>query len=104
MSGADEESRDVVVVTDLQPCRIVILERVALDLALRRVLKLFPLLSTHALYWWIRPELLHDRNLPLDERFQELGMRILSDFHHRQLIVSPRVELKMAAAAHILCC
>ena len=90
MSGTDEETRDVVMVTDLRPLRVVLFETVAADVALRRVLVRLSLLSTHTLHRSIRPELLHNRRLPLDEYIQELGERILSDFRHRQLIVSAK--------------
>ena len=66
VSSADEESCDVVVVTDLRPLLIVFLKRLAADVAFARVLLLLPLLGTHPLHWPIRPELLHDRRLPLD--------------------------------------
>ena len=46
-------------ISDLRPLWIVLLERVAADLALRRVLILFSLLSVQTLYRAIRPELLH---------------------------------------------
>ena len=87
VGGAKEESRNVVVVTDLRPLRIVFLERVAADVALPRDLRLYSFLSTHALYRSILSELLHDRRVPLDEHVQELGERIFSDLYHRQLIV-----------------
>ena len=87
VSSADEEFCDVVVVTDLRPLRIVFLKRLAADVAFNRVLILLPLLGTHPLHRQIRPELLHDRRLLLDENVQELGKRILSDLHHRQLIL-----------------
>ena len=66
-SGAEKESRDVVVVTDLRLLRIVLLKRVAADIAMRRVLILFPLLGTHTLHRAICPELFQNRRLPLDE-------------------------------------
>ena len=65
MSGAEEESRYVVVVTELMPLRIVLLDRAAADIALRTVLMLFSLLSSHTLYRSICPEFLYDRRLPL---------------------------------------
>ena len=66
VSSANEESCDVVVVTDLLPLWIVLLKRLAADVAFGRVLILHPLLGTHALNRPISPELLHDRRLPLD--------------------------------------
>ena len=83
MSSADEESCDVVVVTNFRPLWIVFLKRMSADVAFSRVFILLPLLGTHPLYRPIRPELLHDRRLTLDENVQELGERILSDLHHR---------------------
>ena len=90
MSSAEKESRDVVVVTNLRPLRIVLLKRVAADKALRSVLILLSLLGIYALYRSSRPELLHNRRLPLDEYIQKLGEFILTDFRHRQLIVSAK--------------
>ena len=87
VSGAKEKSREVVEVTDFRPLWIVLLERVTADVALCPVLILFSLLGTHALNRAIRPELLHDRRLPLDEHVQEPGERILTDLRHDQLIV-----------------
>ena len=84
--GAEEESRYVVVVTDLWPLWIVHLELVAADVALRRVLILL-LKRTYAHHRSICSELLHDCLLPLDEHVRELGQRIFPDFHHSQLIV-----------------
>ena len=88
VSGADEESRDVVVVTDLRPLWIVFLERVAANVTLSRIVIFFLFLTTNAVHWSICPKLLDDRRLPLDEYVQELGERILADLRHRQLIVS----------------
>ena len=85
-SGAEDESGDVVVVTDFRPFRIALLESVAADVALRRVLILLPLICTHALHRSIRPKFLHNRRLPLDEHVQELGERIFSNLHDGQLI------------------
>ena len=65
VSGAKEEFRDLVVVTDLWPIRIVFLERVAADVAFRLVLILRPLLGTHAFHRSIRPELLCNRRFLL---------------------------------------
>ena len=45
------------------------------------------LLETHALYWSICLNLLHNCRLSLDEHVQELGHRILRDLNHGQLIV-----------------
>ena len=87
VSSADEESCDVVVVTDLRPLRIVLLKCLAANVAFGHVFILLPLLGTHPLYRSIRPKLLHDRRLPLDENVQELVERILFDLRHRQLIV-----------------
>ena len=87
VSGADNESSDVVVVTDFRPPRIVHLERVAADIALRCLVILFTLLGTYSFHWSICPELLHDRRLLLDEHVQNLGERILSQLYHSQLIV-----------------
>ena len=50
MSGAEKESRDVIVVSDLWPFQIVFLEWVSANVALRRVLVLLPFLSAHSLY------------------------------------------------------
>ena len=63
------------------------LKRLSADVAFGRVLILLPLLSTHPLHLPICLDLHHDRRLPLDENVQELGELILSDLHHRQLIV-----------------
>ena len=87
VSGADEESCDVVVVTDLRSFRIVFFKRLAADVAFARVFILRPLLGTHALHWSIRSQLLDYRRLPLDEHVQELGKRFLPHLHHRQSIV-----------------
>ena len=66
VSSAEKTSCDVVVVTDLRPLRIVFLKRLAADIAFACVFILHPLLGTHPLHWLIRPELLHNRRLPLD--------------------------------------
>ena len=87
VSGANEKSSDVIMVSDLRPLWIVLLERVAADIALRRVLVFLSLLSAHSFHRSIGSELLDDRRLPLDEYVQELGQRIRSEFHHRQLII-----------------
>ena len=47
VSCADEESSDMIMVSDLRPLQIVFLERVAADVALRRVLVFLPLLSAY---------------------------------------------------------
>ena len=88
MSGADEKSSDVIMVSDLRPFRIVLLQRVTADVALRRVLAFLPLLNAHSLHRSIGLELLEDRRFPLYKNVQELGQRILVDLYHRQLIVS----------------
>ena len=88
VSGADEEFSDVIMVSDFRPRQIVLFERVVADVALCRVLVFLPLLYAHSLHRSIGSELLKDRRFPLDEDVQELGQRILSDLHHRQLIVS----------------
>ena len=71
--NAEEESRDVIVVTYRRPLRIVFFESVAADIALRRVFILFPLLGTYALYRSIRLELLQVCSLPLNKHVQQLG-------------------------------
>lgn len=68
VSGFEKESGDVVVVTNLWLCRIILLECVAAKVTLRRVLILFPFLNTFSLHQPSRAELLHDRRFPLDER------------------------------------
>ena len=80
VNSFEEESGDVVVVTNIRPFRIVFLKRVAADVALCRVLILFPLLGTHALNYPMCPELRHDRLCQLDEHAQELGKSILKVF------------------------
>ena len=82
VSGSEEESSDVIVITDLRPLRIVLHERVAADVALRRVLVFLPLLGAQLLHWSIGSELLDDRSLPLDEDVSELGKCIFFDLHH----------------------
>ena len=66
MSSADEESSDVVVITNLQPLRIILLKRPAADVPVGRIFILLTLLSTHALHLPIRPEFHNDPRLPLD--------------------------------------
>ena len=92
VSGADEESSNVIMVSDLRPIRIVLLERLAADVALRRVLVLLPLLSAHSLHRSSGSELLKDCCFSIDEDVQELGQRILFDLHHCQLIVSAEIR------------
>ena len=87
VGNAAEESCDVVVVPNLRPLWIVHLKRLAADVAFGRVVKILSLFGTHPLLRPIRPKLLHDRRLLLDENVQELGERILSDRHNRQLII-----------------
>ena len=86
MSSADEESCNVVVITNLWPRRIVLLERLAAVVAFNRVFILLPLLGTYPLHRPICSKLLHDRRLPLDENVQELGERNFSHLYHHQLI------------------
>ena len=86
VSRAKEVPSDVVVITELRLLRIVLLERVAADVALRRVFILLPLLGTQAFHRSIRPEFLHDRCFPLDKLVQELGEHIHPDRHHSKLI------------------
>ena len=81
-------------VSDRRPLRIVVFERVAADVALRRVLILFSILSTHALHRSIGSELLEDRRLPLDKDVRELGERILPDLYHCQHIVIVEIRAK----------
>ena len=50
VSSADEESCDIVVVTNLWPLRIVLLKRLAADVAFGRILILLPLLGAHPLH------------------------------------------------------
>ena len=94
MSNSEKVSRYVVVVTDLRPLWIVLFERVAGDIALRRVLVFLPLLSAHSLHRSIGVELLENRRFPLDENVQELGERILLDLNHCQLIVIAEIRAK----------
>ena len=103
VSGAEEKSLDLVVVTDLRPIRICFLEGVAADVALRSVFILFPLLGTHALHRSICPKLHHDRRHQFDEHVQELSERILPDIHHGQLIVLAESQAKdCRCGAHFL--
>ena len=87
MSRAEKVPRYVVVITDLRFPRIVFFERVAADVALRRIIKLFSILGTRALHRTIRPKLLYDYRLPLNEHVQKLGERIFPDLPHSQLVV-----------------
>lgn len=87
MSGAVEQFRDVFLVTDFQPLRIVFLIRVAASLAFWRVLVLLTLLGIYALYLSIRPKLIINCCILIDEHIQKLGERSLSDFNHCQLIL-----------------
>ena len=87
VSSADEESSDMIMVSDLRPFRIIRCERVAANVALRRVFVFLPFLRAHTIQSSIGSELLEDRRFLLDEDVQELGQRILSDLHHCQLIV-----------------
>ena len=67
VSGADEDSTELIMVSYLRPFRIVLLKRVAADVAIRRVFILFSLYSTHALHRSIGSQLLKDRHLSLEE-------------------------------------
>ena len=49
VSSADEESSNVIIVKELRSLRIVFLERVAVDVALRRVFVFLALLTAHSL-------------------------------------------------------
>ena len=88
VSCANEESSDVLMVSDLRPSRIVLPECVAADVALRRDLIFLLLLSAYLLHWSSCSELFENCRCLLDQDVQELGQRIFSDLHHRQLIVS----------------
>ena len=92
VSIANEEFSDVIIFSDIRHIRIVLLKRVAADVALCRVFVFFPLLSAHSLPRSIGSELLEDRRFPLDEDAQEHKQRILSDLYHRQLIVSTEIR------------
>ena len=94
VSSADEESCNVIVVTDLRPLRIVLLRLMATDVAFNRVLILFPLLGTRPLHRPIRPKPLYDRRLQLDWNVLKLSERILSDLHYRILIVIAQSRAK----------
>ena len=82
VSGAKENSCNVVMVTHLRLCRIILFEHVATAVAHCRVLILLPLLGTNALNRLICPELLHNCCLPLNEHVKKIGQRILFNFHH----------------------
>ena len=57
MSGLEKKFGDKSDVTDIRPFRIVLLERVAANKALRRLFILFWLIGINSLYRPIRPEL-----------------------------------------------
>lgn len=61
MSGDNDESSDVITVVDLRPLRVVLVKRVAEDVALRRVFVFLPLLSVHLLNRLIGSKLFEDR-------------------------------------------
>ena len=94
MSGADEESSDVIMVSDLRPLRIVLLESVAADVALCCVLVFLSLLSAHSLHRSIGSELLEDCRFTLHKDVQELGERIFFNLNHFQLIVIAEIRAK----------
>ena len=64
VSGADEESSNVIMVSDLRLLRIVLLERVAADVTLRCVLVFLLLLSAYSIHRSIGLKLLEDRRFP----------------------------------------
>ena len=74
-------------VSDLRALRIVLIERVEANIARRCVLVFLLHLNAHSFYQSNSSELLEDCRFPLDDDVQELGQRILSDLHQRQLIV-----------------
>ena len=104
VGGANKPLRDMVVVTDFRILCIAFYKLVTADVAPRCINIFLLLASTKALHRPIRPENRQDLCFPHDERVKKLGESIFSDLHHSPLVKVINFEVRMAAAAHTLCC
>lgn len=67
VSNFEDKSGNLIVITNLRPFWFIFFKRESANVALRRLLILFPLPITNAVHQLIRLELVHNRRLPLDE-------------------------------------
>ena len=84
--GADQPTRDMVVVSDLRTLRFTFYELVTEDVAPSGIIVFLLLADTQAIYRSICPQYRYDFRFPHNKGVKELGERVLSDFHHGPLL------------------
>ena len=104
VGGSDKPVRDMVVVSDFRTLRFTIYELVTADVAPSGIIIFHLLAATQALHRSICPKYRYDFGFPHDKRVKELGERVFSDFITVRWSKLQKLEVRIAAAAHTLCC